>query len=68
MNLDTNIILLISNLSEGVAIVAFASSQLTLRRGYYNHAFRQVAYLFNKVIICIHEHAVVFVQVYILDH
>jgi len=36
---------------------------LTLRRGYYNHALRQVAYLFNKVILCIQEHAVMFVQV-----
>ena len=37
---------------------------MTLRRGYYNHALRQVAFLFNKVIICIQEHAVMFVQVY----
>jgi len=39
--------------------------QLTLHRGYYNHATpRQLAYLFNKVTLCIQEHAVMFVQVY----
>jgi len=38
-------------------------SLLTLRKGYYNEALRQVAYLFNKVIFFIQEHAVMFVQV-----
>jgi len=38
--------------------------ELTLRRGYYNHALRQVANLLNKAILCIQEHAVMFVQVY----
>jgi len=37
---------------------------MTLRGGYYNHDLRQVANLFNKVILCIQEHAVMFVQVY----
>ena len=30
---------------------------LTLRGGYYNHAIRQVAYLYNKVTISIQVHA-----------
>jgi len=49
-----------------VTLPAFQSLQvkLTLRRVCYNHALRQVAYLFNKVILCIQEHAVMFVQVY----
>ena len=38
--------------------------ELTLRGRYYNHALGQVAYLFNKVILCIQEHVVMFVQVY----
>jgi len=38
--------------------------ELTLRGRYYNHALGQVAYLFNKVILCIQEHAVMFGQVY----
>ena len=28
------------------------------------HALRQVAYLFNKVILCVQRHAIKFVQVY----
>jgi len=39
-------------------------TSLTLRRGYYNHVLRQVTFLFNKVILCIPKHAVMFVQVY----
>ena len=42
----------------------YLNTELTLRRGYYNHALWQVAYLFNKVILCIQEHAVIFVLVY----
>jgi len=42
----------------------FVKQTLTLRGGYYNHALRQVAYWLNKVILCIQEHAVMFVQVY----
>jgi len=38
---------------------------LTLRGGYFNHALGQVAFLFNIVILCIQEHAVMFVQVYV---
>jgi len=38
--------------------------EFTLRRGYYNHALRQVAYLFHKVVLCIQEHTVMLVQVY----
>jgi len=38
--------------------------QLTLCPDYFNHHLRQVTYLFNKVILCIYEHAVKFVQVY----
>ena len=38
--------------------------QLALGRGYYNHALRNVAYVCNKVILGIQEHAVMFVQVY----
>jgi len=45
-------------------IFLYQNKKLTLRRGYYNHALRQVAYLFNIVILCILEHAVMFVQVY----
>ena len=39
--------------------------QLTLRWGYFNHtlALGQVTNLFNKVILCIQGHAVMFVQV-----
>jgi len=36
----------------------------TLRYSYYNHALGQVAYLFNKVILCVQRHATMFVQVY----
>jgi len=39
-------------------------SKLASRGGYYSYAIRQVAYLFNKVILCIQKHAVMFVQVY----
>jgi len=38
--------------------------QLTLRWGYYNHPLRQVANLFNKVILCVQSHVNMFVQVY----
>jgi len=38
--------------------------QLTLRWGYYNHALRQVANLFNKVICCVQKHATMFVYAY----
>jgi len=41
----------------------YLNTELTLGRDYYNHALLQVAYLFNKVILCIQEHAVMFVQV-----
>jgi len=44
--------------------VHLRSRELTLRGGYYNHALRHVAVLFNKVILCIQEHAVTFVKVY----
>jgi len=37
---------------------------LTIRWGYYNHALRQVANSFNKVIRCAQRHATMFVQVY----
>jgi len=37
---------------------------LTLPWGYYNHALREVAYLFNKVILCVQIHKTMFVQVY----
>ena len=37
---------------------------MTLRRGYYNLALRQVTYFFNKVILYIQKHTVIFVQVY----
>ena len=39
--------------------------KLILRRDYYNHALKQVAYLFNKVILRIQRvlgHAVMFVR------
>jgi len=39
-------------------------NKLTLRRGFYNHALRKVAYLFNKVILCVQRHATMFVQGY----
>ena len=38
--------------------------QLTLRWGYYNHTNRQVAILFNKVILRVQRHATMFVWVY----
>jgi len=37
--------------------------ELTLRGGYFKHTLRQVANLFNKVILCIQGHAVMFIQV-----
>ena len=46
------------------ALMCHISCQLRLRWGYYNHALRQVANLFNKVIICVQRHAFMFVQVY----
>jgi len=36
--------------------------QLTLHWGYYKHALRQVANLFNKVILCVQKHATMFVN------
>ena len=38
--------------------------KLTLRWGCYNHSLRQVANLFNKVILCVQRHVTMFVQVY----
>jgi len=37
--------------------------KLTLRGGYYNHALGRVAYLFNKEILSIQGHAVMFVKI-----
>jgi len=37
---------------------------MTLRRGYYKHALRQMANLFNKVFLCVKRHATMFVQIY----
>ena len=39
-----------------------AYNKLTLRSGYYNHTHRQVANLFNKVILCVQRHVTMFVQ------
>jgi len=39
-------------------------SKFTLCWRYYNHALRQVANLFNKVILCVQIHTTMFVQVY----
>jgi len=33
---------------------------LTSRWGFYNHALRQVANLFNEVILCVQRHATIF--------
>ena len=42
------------------------SGQLTLRWVYYNHALKQVAYLFNKVIICVQTHATMVVRLMLI--
>ena len=36
----------------------------TLRLGHYNHSLRQVANLFNKVILCVQGHVTMFIQVH----
>ena len=40
------------------------TENMTLSGGNYNNALGQVANLFNKVILCVQGHAVIFVQVY----
>jgi len=45
-------------------IKMFFPTQLILCWGYYNHTLRQVANLFNKVILCVQRYATMFVQVY----
>jgi len=53
-----------ANIERNVYTDLFDHEQLTLRWGFYNHALGQVTYLFNKEILCIQRHAVMFVQVY----
>ena len=45
-------------------IIIISTVQMTLRRGYYKHALRQMANLFNKVFLCVKRHATMFVQIY----
>jgi len=54
------------NLKKLISYSTDKLKQMTLRGGYNKHALGQVAYLFNKVILCIKGHAVMFVHVYII--
>ena len=47
-----------------VFVIRTSNVLLTKFWGNYNHALRQVAYLFNKVIICVQQHETMFVKVY----
>jgi len=46
--------------------IIVSNAQLTLRLGYYNHSIRQVAILFNKLILCVQGPVLMFVQIKVI--